>query len=84
MGVDADKQSRACSPLVSLSQPDQSLFDVLHSMRAMRRLKPDRVPRELLEQIVDAATRAPSGGSYQNYHYVVVDDHATIARLAPP
>ncbi len=52
-------------------------------MRAMRRLKPDRVPRELLEQIVDAAIRAPTGGNTQTYHYVVVDDPATIARLAP-
>jgi nitroreductase len=52
-------------------------------MRAMRRLKPDRVPRELLEQIVDAATRAPTGGNAQTYHYVVVDDPDTIARVAP-
>jgi nitroreductase len=52
-------------------------------MRSMRRLKPDPVPRELLEQLVEAATWAPSGGNEQGFDFVVVDDRETIGRLAP-
>jgi nitroreductase len=40
-------------------------MDVLRTMRAMRQLKPNPVPRELLEQLVEAATWAPSGGNQQ-------------------
>ena len=31
------------------------LFDALHSLRAMRRLKPDPIPDETLQQILEAA-----------------------------
>jgi nitroreductase len=62
---------------------DAPLFDVMRTMRAMRRLKPDPVPREMLERIVEAGTWAPSGGNIQQYAFVVVDDREQIARLAP-
>ena len=39
------------------------LFEAMDTNRAMRRLKPDPVPRELLEKLVHAATRAPSAGN---------------------
>ena len=32
-------------------------------MRAMRRLKPDPVPNELLERLVEAASWAPAGSN---------------------
>jgi nitroreductase len=60
---------------------DAPIMDVLRTMRAMRRLKPNPVPRELLEQLVEAATWAPSGGNQQRYSYVVVTDRAQMARL---
>ncbi len=56
-------------------------MDVLRTMRAMRRLKPDPVPRELLERLVGAATWAPSGGNQHLYSYVVVSERAQVARL---
>ena len=48
------------------------LFEAMDTNRAMRRLKPDPVPRELLEQLVHAATRAPSAGNTQHWSFVVV------------
>ena len=48
------------------------LFEALDTNRAMRRLKPDPVPRELLEQLVHAATRAPSAGNSQHWSFVIV------------
>jgi nitroreductase len=61
---------------------DAPILEVMATMRAMRRLKPDPVPRELLERLVEAATWAPSGGNEQNYEFVVVDDRATMRRLS--
>ncbi len=59
------------------------LFEVMGTMRAMRRLKPDPVPRELLEQLVKAAIQGPSGGNNQTFSFVVVTDRDQIALLAP-
>src|SRR3954447_7551716 len=62
---------------------DAPIFDVMRTMRAMRRLAPDPVPDELLERLVEAATWAPSGSNAQEYHFVVVTDGEQMARLAP-
>ncbi|MGH3310208.1 MAG: nitroreductase family protein [Streptomyces sp.] len=65
-------------------QQDQlPLFDTMSTMRAMRRLRPDPVPDELLERLVQAAVWAPSGSNLQQFHYVVVTDRQVIARLEP-
>src|SRR5213076_529684 len=58
------------------------ILDVMATMRAMRRLKADPVPDELLEQLVEAATWAPSGGNIQAFSFVVVTDREQMARLA--
>lgn len=55
----------------------------MSTLRAMRRLKPDPVPDELLERLVQAAVWGPSGSNAQGYQYVVVTDPAVMARLAP-
>jgi nitroreductase len=53
---------------------DIGLFEAIYSARALRRLKPDPVPEELITQILDAAIRAPSAGNAQNWAFVVVRD----------
>ncbi|MBZ4014729.1 nitroreductase family protein [Streptomyces purpurogeneiscleroticus] len=65
------------------SAPQPPLFDTMSTMRAMRRLKPDPVPDELLERLVQAAVWGPSGGNMQRYEYIVVTDPDVMARLAP-
>ena len=52
------------------------LFDVLSTTRAMRRLKPDPVPDELIIKILEAGTRGPNGANSQSWHFVVVKDVA--------
>jgi nitroreductase len=61
--------------------PEAPVMEVLRTMRAMRRLKSDPVPRDLLEQLVEAATWAPSASNQQLYSYVVVTERAQVARL---
>jgi nitroreductase len=50
------------------------LFDAIYSARALRRLKPDPVPDEMINRILDAAIRAPSAGNAQSWAFVVVRD----------
>ena len=60
----------------------EAIFELMRTMRAMRRLKPDPVPRALLEQLVAAATWAPSASNGQAYSYLIVTDRRQMARLA--
>ncbi len=57
------------------------LFEAMYSARAMRKLKPDPVPEEVLAKILDAAIRAPSAGNAQNWAFIVVRDPEQRRRL---
>ena len=50
------------------------LFETIHSLRAMRRLKPDPVPDDMIRQIIEAGTCAPSGQNLQRWSFLVVTD----------
>ena len=50
------------------------LFEIIHSTRSMRRLKPDPVPSELIHKILEAGVCAPSGGNMQRWRFLVVRD----------
>jgi nitroreductase len=54
--------------------PEIELFDAIYSARALRRLKPDPVPEDIITRILDAAIRAPSAGNAQNWVFIVVRD----------
>ena len=57
------------------------LFEIIHSTRAMRRLKPDQVPDDLIHQILRAGTAAANGGGRQQWHFLVVKDPETKRRV---
>ena len=52
------------------------VFQAMTEMRAMRRIKPDPVPREEIIDLIRYATHAPSGGNSQGWRFVVVTDPA--------
>ena len=56
---------------------DIGLFDALYSQRAIRYFKPDPVPDELVHKLIEAATKAPSGGNSQGWKFLVIRDQAT-------
>ncbi len=56
---------------------EPGIFEIIDTTRAMKRLKPDPVPLELLRKVLDAGTRAPSGVNTQPWEFVVVRDAAT-------
>src|SRR5581483_3989618 len=53
---------------------EPGIFEIIYSTRAMRRLKPDPIPEEILKKIVDAGIRAPSGGNLQQWAFLIVRD----------
>lgn len=53
---------------------DPGIFEVMHSMRSMRRLKTDPVPDEMIHKILDAGIRAPSGQNTQRWAFLVVTE----------
>jgi nitroreductase len=57
------------------------IFDAIYTARALRRLKPNPVPDELITKVLDAAIRAPSGGNAQNWIFLVVRDQDQRDRL---
>lgn len=57
------------------------LFETIYTARALRRLKPDPIPDDVLFQILDAAIRAPSGQNAQDWRFVVVRDRAVLAAM---
>ena len=48
------------------------VFEAMYTMRAMRRLRPDPVPDEVVRELLDAAIRAPSGQNTQRWAFVVL------------
>lgn len=52
------------------------LYDAMSTLRAVRRLRPDPIPEDVLERILTAATWAPTGGNHQSWHIIVVRDAA--------
>jgi nitroreductase len=67
---------------VSTPVEAQSLFAILRERRSIRRFKPDPVPADLLDQVLQAARLAPSAGNRQAYRLLVVRAPGRIAGLA--
>ena len=60
------------------------VFEIIHTTRAMRRLKPDPVPDELIRKILEAGICAANGGNTQRWRFLVIKDAAikqTVQRL---
>lgn len=56
-------------------------FEAVSTQRAIRRLKPDPIPDDVIRRLLETAIRAPSGGNRQGWSFVVVKDAALRARI---
>jgi len=68
----------------AMTEPGPAFFDVVLGQRAHRALRPDPVPEGLVEQVIEAATHAPSAENRQPWAFIVVRDEtarSTIAQL---
>jgi len=58
------------------------LYDVMSTLRAVRRLKPDPIPDDVLQRVLQAACWAPTGGNQQPWKVIVVRREDLKTRLA--
>jgi nitroreductase len=65
-----------------MATDDIGLFEAIYSQRAIRSFKTDPVPHELIEKVIEAATKAPSGGNSQPWAFIVVERQELKSRLA--
>ena len=61
----------------------QAFFDLLITRRSIRNFKDQPVPREFLEQIVQAITQAPMGFPPHKTHVTVIQERSTILKMLP-
>ncbi len=66
-----------------MCQDDKSFYEMIAARRTIRRFKPDPVPRELLERLVDAGRLAPSAANLQPLEFIVVDGAGPGAEVFP-
>lgn len=57
------------------------LFEAMYSQRQITRFKRDPVPVEAIDKIIEAATKAPSGGNSQPWEFVVITDPDLIKKI---
>jgi len=57
------------------------VYEAMRTLRAVRRLRPDPIPEDVLARVLEAATWAPTGGNAQPWRIVVVRDVAKKRRL---
>ena len=60
---------------------DISLFEVIHSQRAVRNFSAEPVPDRAITTIMEAAIRAPSGGNRQRWSFLIIRDWKVKRRL---
>jgi nitroreductase len=53
------------------------ILDVITSRKSIRRYKPDPVPDEMIDRILESARWAPTGENYQPWRFVVIRDQET-------
>jgi nitroreductase len=66
-----------------MCQDDKNVYDLAVERRTIRKFRPDPVPRDLLERLVNAARLAPSAANVQPLEFIVVDGAAAKAEVFP-
>ncbi len=59
----------------------EALYELMSTQRAIRRLKPDPIPDDVLNRIMQAAAWAPTGGNQQPWRILMVHDRVRKQRL---
>src|SRR5512139_2189033 len=60
----------------------ETFIDLLKSRRSIRAYKPDPIPDDAIQKIIEAARWAPSGANAQPWEFILVKDPATKEKMA--
>lgn len=55
---------------------------LLEKRRSIRKFEPQAVPQEVIDRLVEATLSAPSSRNSHSTHLLIIDDKATIERMA--
>ena len=55
-------------------EPTNNIWEVIYTQRAIRYWQSKKVPRGLLEQVIEAGSKAPSGSNLQPWIFLVIDE----------
>jgi nitroreductase len=58
------------------------MLNMIKTRRSVRKFKPDHIPAELIEKILEAGRWAPSGLNNQAWRFAVVTDKAVILKIS--
>jgi len=68
------QRAAAAQPGKIIMSEQLGLFEAMYTQRALRRLRPDPIPDDLLWRLLEAGTKAPSGSNTQVWRFLVVRD----------
>lgn len=60
---------------------EMGVYEAMRTLKAVRRLKPDPIPDDVLHRVLEAATWAPTGGNQQPWRIIAVKDREKKNRL---
>ena len=60
---------------------EMGVYEAMRTLKAVRRLKPDPIPDDVLHRVLEAATWAPTGGNQQPWRIIAVKDREKKTRL---
>jgi nitroreductase len=69
-------------PVEVLKDLGMPMEDAMRTQRAVRRLKTDPVPHEVLIPLLELSLKAPTSSNTQDWAYMVIEDREQKARLA--
>ena len=61
---------------------DMNILKIIKTRRSTRNFKEKQIQQELLDQIIEAARYAPSGGNNQSSHFIVIQNKQFLDELA--
>jgi nitroreductase len=61
--------------------PEMGLYEAMRTLRAVRKLRPDPIPDDVIRRVLEAASWAPTGGNRQPWRIVLVKERAKKQRL---
>lgn len=56
-------------------------YDVINSRRTVRDFEHEDIPAEVIERVISAAFKAPTNDHMRDWHFIVVKDKTTAAKL---
>ena len=59
-----------------------NFYDIIMNRRSVRSFKDQKVPQQVIEELIDAANNAPSGGNIQPLSIIIIQDDEARKQLA--